>query len=123
MKIKRILLMAALLSGCVLMSAKVALPGIIGDNMVLQQKSQAGIWGWTKPGKEVRVEASWGESVSTKADVTGKWKVLINTPEASFEKRTITISDGDKVTLKDLSVRFGFAVVSPTWRCESETGS
>ena len=55
MKIKRILLMAALLSGCVLMSAKVALPGIIGDNMVLQQKSQAGIWGWTKPGKEVRL--------------------------------------------------------------------
>ena len=114
MKIKRILLMAALLSGCVLMSAKVALPGIIGDNMVLQQKSQAGIWGWTKPGKEVRVEASWGESVSTKADVTGKWKVLINTPEASFEKRTITISDGDKVTLKDI-------LIGEVWLCGGQS--
>lgn len=106
--------MAALLSGCVLMSAKVALPGIIGDNMVLQQKSQAGIWGWTKPGKEVRVEASWGESVSTKADVTGKWKVLINTPEASFEKRTITISDGDKVTLKDI-------LIGEVWLCGGQS--
>lgn len=106
--------MAALLSGCVLMSAKVALLGIIGDNMVLQQKSQAGIWGWTKPGKEVRVEASWGESVSTKADVTGKWKVLINTPEASFEKRTITISDGDKVTLKDI-------LIGEVWLCGGQS--
>ena len=93
MKKTLLLISILVLATCCTRPAKVELPAIFGDNMVLQQKSQAGIWGWTKPGKEVRVEASWGESVSTKADVTGKWKVLINTPEASFEKITITISD------------------------------
>lgn len=39
--------------------AQVRLPGIIGSNMVLQQKSQVPIWGWTTPGNTVRVTPSW----------------------------------------------------------------
>lgn len=114
MNIRKILIAAAFLSASLVMSAKVTLPGIIGDNMVLQQKSKAGIWGWTKPGTQVRVNSSWGASASAKTDVDGKWKVLLDTPEASFEKRTITISDGDRLTLRNI-------LIGEVWLCSGQS--
>ena len=30
--------------------AKVKLPHLIGDNMILQQQTNARLWGWAKPG-------------------------------------------------------------------------
>ena len=35
--------------------AKVRLPHLIGDNMVLQQQTDARLWGWAKPGKTIKV--------------------------------------------------------------------
>lgn len=64
--------------------ADVTLPSIIGSNMVLQQKTNAVIWGKADPGEKVIVEGSWegcnAKSVVTDAD--GHWKVSINTPPA-----------------------------------------
>ena len=42
---KRILLTLAALGTALTMQAKVVLPGIFGDNMVLQQQSEAQFWG------------------------------------------------------------------------------
>ena len=36
------------------------LPALIGDNMVLQQKTEIHIWGNALPGNPVDVSASWG---------------------------------------------------------------
>ena len=36
-------------------SAKVRLPHLIGDNMVIQQLADVRLWGWTDAGKEVKV--------------------------------------------------------------------
>ena len=35
--------------------ASVTLPDIISDNMVLQQKSDARLWGWATPGSKITV--------------------------------------------------------------------
>ena len=35
---------------------------LFADNMVIQQQSDAAIWGWADPGEKVTVFASWGES-------------------------------------------------------------
>ena len=40
-------------------SAKVRLPHLIGDNMVIQQLADVRLWGWTDAGKEVKVTVSW----------------------------------------------------------------
>ena len=49
----------------------VKLPKIFGDSMVLQQKSQAAVWGWADKGEEVTV--TLGESKATaKAGDDGK---------------------------------------------------
>lgn len=64
--------------------AEITLPSVIGDNMVLQQKTDAAIWGRAEPGEKVSVEGSWvgccAESVV--ADADGHWIVRIQTPPA-----------------------------------------
>ena len=52
---KRILLTLAALGTALTMQAKVVLPGIFGDNMVLQQQSEAQFWGKAAPGKKVNL--------------------------------------------------------------------
>ena len=93
------------LLACQIASAKVVLPPVIGDNMVLQQQTSAAIFGKAEPGKTVTVKTSWNKKkVSTTADSqTGRWLVRVQTPEAGGPYE-ITISDGDKTVLKDILI-------------------
>ena len=51
-------------------------PGIFSDNMVLQQNTDANIWGWADAGAKVKVKVSWSKkSYSVKAGDDGFWKV------------------------------------------------
>ena len=75
---KRILFSAVLAVLAVGLEAKVRLPHIIGDNMVLQQQTEVRLWGWAKAGKTVKVTTSWSdETVSAKAGNDGKWLVKV----------------------------------------------
>ena len=77
--------------------AKVRLSHLVGDNMVLQQQTEARLWGWAKPGSEVKVTTSWSRQVvKAKAGKDGAWLVKTpKTPKASYEPLTITFDDGD----------------------------
>lgn len=67
---KKFLALAALALITTGAQAKVKLPHILGDNMIIQQDSEASLWGWDKPGTTVKVNTSWSSRVySTK---TGK---------------------------------------------------
>ena len=82
------------------LQAKVRLPHVIGDNMVLQQNTQARLWGWAKPGKTVKVSVSWADiTYSAKAGKDGKWLVSVATPAASYTPLSITFDDGEPTTL------------------------
>ena len=87
------------------LQAKVTLPPVIGDNMVLQQRTSAAIFGKAEPGKKVSVKTSWNrKTVHTVADSqTGKWLVRVQTPAAGGPYE-ITISDGDKTVLHDVLI-------------------
>ena len=102
---KRIIITSLLLLFAAGLSAKIILPPVIGDNMVLQQQTSAAIFGKAEPGKKVTVRTSWNrKKVSTVADSrTGKWLVYVQTPAAGGPYE-ITISDGDKVVLHDILI-------------------
>jgi hypothetical protein len=101
--LRRILFFAALSTITFGMQAKVKLPHIIGDNMILQQNSEARLWGWDTPGKTVKVNVSWSkESYSAKTDSKGKWIVGVKTPKAGYTPLSITFNDGDKTTINDV---------------------
>ena len=101
--LRRILFFAALSTMTLGMQAKVRLPHIIGDNMILQQDSKARLWGWDTPGKAVKVNVSWSkESYSAKTDSKGIWIVGVKTPKASYTPLSITFNDGDKTTINNV---------------------
>lgn len=102
---KRILLTALTMLFAAIIQAKVILPPVIGDNMVLQQQTSAAIFGKAEPGRKVSVKTSWNrKTVRTVADdKTGKWLVYVQTPAAGGPYE-ITISDGDKTVLHDVLI-------------------
>lgn len=94
--------------------AAVRLPAVLGDHMVLQQKTEAPVWGWANPGERVRVEASWETAGrSTTADAHGHWRAALRTPAAGGPF-TITISAENTITLSDV-------LVGEVWLCSGQS--
>ena len=73
-----------------------SLPTIFTDHAVLQQQSDAAIWGWGAAGQKVTVKPSWSKAVTTTADADGNWRVRIPTRQAGYTKYSIHISQGSQ---------------------------
>ena len=96
------------------LSGQIRLPAVIGDNMVLQQKSEANIWGWGEPGSEIRVTGSWNnDTVKTKISNYSTWSVKLKTPAAGGPY-TVNINSGDEVTLKNV-------MIGEVWICSGQS--
>ena len=96
-----IILAIAELSG----SAKIRMPHLFSDNMVLQADTVAAMWGNASPGAEVKITSSWGGETTVKTDNDGKWKAWLQTPSPSYSPETITVTDTkdkDSVTFNNV---------------------
>lgn len=106
MPTKRILL--SLVSLCIALNAfaSLSVKQPCSDGMVLQQKSQAVIWGHASSGSNITVTTSWnGKSYKAKTDSEGTWKVQVQTPEASYKHHEVKVSgDGGTLTIKDVLI-------------------
>lgn len=83
--------------------ADVKLPKIFSSRMVLQQKTQAPVWGWAEPGEAVKVTLG-DKSVETKAGDDGKWMVKIETPAGSNEPTTLKVQGKNEIVLSDVLI-------------------
>ncbi len=111
---KKVLFSALLLSLALASGAKVRLPALVGDGMVLQQKTKANVWGWADKGKTVTVTTSWDKaSYTAKPDDQGRWMVKVATPGAGGAY-TMTISDGEPVTVSDI-------LIGEVWICSGQS--
>ena len=64
-----------LLAACLSMHAEVKLPAIFSDGMVMQQQTNANLWGMATPNKKVTVTTGWnGKQYAVTADKNGSWK-------------------------------------------------
>ena len=112
---KKILTMMALAALTMSVQAKVKLPHLIGDNMVLQQQADVRLWGWADPMREVKVTCSWSkEVVRTRPHGDGKWMVHVKTPVASYEPLSITFDDGEPVTIHNV-------LAGEVWVCAGQS--
>ncbi len=100
---KRIILILLASVATIAASAKIGLPSVLSDNMVIQRDTKAAIWGTAKPGAKVTVSTTWSKQkyVVTADSQTGKWSTRIQTPAAGGPYE-IKISDGEAVTLKNV---------------------
>ena len=99
---KRILVTAfltSLLSAGEVM-AKIELPDILGDNMVLQQQTEARLWGTAQAGATISADADWLErAVETKADKNGQWQLTLKTPAAEKKEHQIALSENGQIQM------------------------
>ena len=62
------------------------------DGMVLQRGRAVPVWGWAKPGEEVKVSFA-GVSRSARADSAGAWQVTLPKLETSATGRVLRVND------------------------------
>ena len=109
-----ILQYTALLLGHAATHAQLDLMPLFSDHMVLQQQSDAAIWGKAVPGAEVVLTASWGARSSAMVDDNGDWLTRLATPEAGGP-HTIKITCGsDLLILSDV-------LVGEVWLCSGQS--
>ena len=105
MNMKKLLLLVVATALAFGASAKVVLPKVLGSNMVLQQNADVNLWGKADADAKVTVKVSWDKAkIKTKADENGNWAVKVATPAGSFDKYTISISDGEEIVLENVMI-------------------
>ena len=112
---KRYLSLCLILLCCALTAgAKVVLPPVISDNMVLQQNTDAALWGKAEPGKKVTIIPSWAKAKTVViAGEDGSWSARVSTPAAGGPYE-ITFVGAEKVTLKNI-------LIGEVWICSGQS--
>ena len=110
---KLTLLLTALLATTGI-NAKVTLPKMFSDGMVMQRETNANLWGTAKASATVKITTSWnGKTYETKAGTDGKWKTAIATPEAGGPY-SITLTDGEQTVLDNI-------LIGELWLCSGQS--
>lgn len=94
--------------------ADVKLPAIIANNMVLQQKVDAVLWGWADAGESIEITTGWNNlTTKIKADAEGKWKVKVKTVNAGGPY-TLIFKAGNTITLSNV-------YLGEVWLCSGQS--
>ncbi|GHU70301.1 9-O-acetylesterase [Bacteroidia bacterium] len=82
--------------------------------MVLQQQTEAPVWGKADPKKTVKILPSWdNQTYTVQADANGKWSVRLKTPAAGGPY-SISISDGKELKLNNV-------LIGEVWICSGQS--
>ena len=103
---KKLIATSILFFSLISAEAKLDLPSVHSDGMVLQQNTEAKIWGMSTPGIQIAVTPSWdGKTYRCKADADGRWQTAVSTPKGSYKTYTITVKgDGETIRIKDVLI-------------------
>ncbi|MCK9342708.1 MAG: sialate O-acetylesterase [Massilibacteroides sp.] len=113
-KRKNLILMLLCVVGIFPLAAKVKLPAVLNDNMVLQRNAKVKLWGTTAPNKEVTITATWNAgSITTKADSKGRFSAEVSTSDAGGPYR-ILFDDGQPVVVKNI-------LLGDVWVCSGQS--
>jgi sialate O-acetylesterase len=95
--------------------AKISLPAVISDNMVLQQKSEVAIWGWGDPNEKIGITGSWNikDTVYVTANNNSFWKTKIKTDKAGGPY-TLEILGSSKIVIKNI-------LLGEVWICSGQS--
>lgn len=100
----------------ILSFAKVYLPSVISNGMVLQQNTEIKLWGTTDSNEPIKLKPSWSkQEYQARPDSSGKWVVRIKTLPADFKQYSIEIRQKkDRIRLEE--IMFG-----EVWLCTGQS--
>ena len=93
--------------------AKVQVPNVFGDHMVLQRELPVPVWGWADAGEKVTVSFA-GASATATADASGHWTLKLPAMPANAESREMTVAGNNTLTFKDV-------LVGEVWLCGGQS--
>jgi sialate O-acetylesterase len=94
--------------------AKIVLPNMFANNMVMQQQSKAAIWGNGLASSIIKLNTSWDKkNYQIKSDKNGNWKIEINTPKAGGPFN-ITIKDTGTLVIENV-------MIGEVWFCSGQS--
>ncbi|MCM1297123.1 MAG: sialate O-acetylesterase [Muribaculaceae bacterium] len=116
LSMKKCFILPLALAATLAANARVELPSIISDNMVLRQQSDAKLWGRADAGEIVTITPSWSEKpITVVADADGKWSTTVATPEASLKNQRINF----KGTSNSIDVEN--VLIGEVWLCTGQS--
>ncbi len=106
-------LLACLLPGT--LRGELRFPGPMSDGMVLQRNTEAHIYGFGVPGKEVQVKTSWNKrTYRTEPGRDSLWCVSVRTGDAGGPY-TVSVRQGnDRLTIEDV-------LLGEVWLCSGQS--
>lgn len=96
-------------------SAKIVLPSVFSDNMVLQQNAEVAIWGWGDASENLKIVADWNtaDTVKVKAGNDAKWTTTLKTIAAGGPY-SIQIFGSSNIELKNV-------MLGEVWICSGQS--
>ncbi|CAM4371283.1 sialate O-acetylesterase [Zobellia roscoffensis] len=83
--------------------AKIELPNIFSDNMVIQRNEKVLLWGWANTGEEITIHTSWdNKEYLVKTTIDAKWKLEIDTPGAGGPYKISFKGNENEIALKNV---------------------
>jgi sialate O-acetylesterase len=92
--------------------ARVKLPALIRDSMILQRDAKIKIWGWAVKGEKITIQFN-GKCTKTITGADGKWFVWLP-PVKAGGPYTMKISASNKIVLKDI-------LMGDVWVCTGQS--
>jgi sialate O-acetylesterase len=112
MKISKAAFLLICFSCCLSVQAKVVLPKIFSDNMVLQRDASIPVWGWAEASEKVQVLFN-GQRNSATADSNGKWTVKLKPEKAGGPFELIVKGEN--------TIQISNVLVGEVWLCSGQS--
>lgn len=94
--------------------AKLELPRVFGEGMVVQRGKPAHVWGWGDQGDSITVEFN-GQSKTTTVGGDGKWLLALDPMPANSKPQALTVRG------KTESLTFGNVLIGDVWLCSGQS--
>ncbi|MFZ4545080.1 MAG: sialate O-acetylesterase [Saprospiraceae bacterium] len=111
MKFKLLPILLAFFSSIVL-NAKIVLPKVFSDNMVLQRNRDIPVWGKALPGEGIELRLNQ-QTVITTADQKGNWRIIFR-PEIAGGPYELSVFASDTLVFKNV-------LVGEVWVCSGQS--
>jgi sialate O-acetylesterase len=94
--------------------AKLELPRVFGDNVVLQRDKPLNVWGWANKGDSITVAFN-GQTAKTTVGPDGKWSLRLKAMPACSKAQEFKVSGAGE------SVAFKNVLVGDVWLCSGQS--
>lgn len=108
-------LLLFLIANVFLVEAKIVLPSIFSDHMVLQRNEEVKLWGWANVEEEITITTSWDAmEYKVKGTTDAKWSLQIETPEAGGPYTISFKGTENEIILKNI-------LIGEVWVCSGQS--